>query len=132
MQTTIMGMKHGMVGSMITFLLIFFLFRPCLLFYYIICSFTFCVFHFFSTILFALLPFASFTTRSTLNDIVPLTVFVPQSFETRGPSLLASCLENHLLPSNLSNDFSNLSRSGFDTDDFYARDVVRQTCSVCF
>jgi hypothetical protein len=45
MQTATMEMKHGMVGSMITFLLRFFLFLPCLLFYYILCSFTFCPFH---------------------------------------------------------------------------------------
>jgi hypothetical protein len=83
MQTTIMGMKHGMVGSMITFLFRFFSFSS----------------------------LSSFLLYSLLVYLLPLSqprycmilCHVPCLFHNHlkleDPHFLTSCLENHLLPS---------------------------------
>jgi hypothetical protein len=102
-----------------TFVLRTFLLFPCILFNYTLNSFTHCAFH----------------PRGTLNDIVPFSVLVPQSSETRGTSLYCILLkEPFASKSNLSNAFSNSSRSDFDIEHFNARDVAFRDSlgSMCF
>jgi hypothetical protein len=68
---------------------------------------------------------------------VPLTLSVPWSFETRLTSFSHILVrESYASKSNLSNDFSNSSRSGFDTEHFNVRDAAfrdkRAACTFKF